>query len=211
MEFAGRTKYIDDKDGKEYPLRNYMEAFSDTELKSQIDRFIHGYSNRFIPIEIPAILPKGHNPIYMKFFGRIVDPKDVVGMRSGKIPIDTERSTISNRKFTWCDAIYIAVSEAVKDKTILVTRFPMDSYFNQFPAFINIASTIKTESVILDGKLYPKYPYIRDTDMGTDTSNLFVDTANIPNIYLDSIGGDYKPIAIVVFDNKNLLNCWEVA
>ena len=192
MEFAGRSKYFDHDTGKEYRLKNYMESFSDNELKSQIDRFIHGYSNRFIPIEVPVYDDKNkERKLYMFFDGGMIDKNDAKDIIDGKKPIDAARSTIIKRRFTWCDAIFIAVTEAVKDKAVLVTRFPMDSYFNQFPIFVNVASTIKTESVILKGKVYYKYPYIREEDINIDTSNMFVDTANMPNVYLDSIGGDF--------------------
>jgi hypothetical protein len=32
---------------------------------------------------------------------------------------------------------------------------------------------------------------IREKDIGTDTSNVFVDTLRFSNLYLNSIGGDY--------------------
>lgn len=38
---------------------------------------------------------------------------------------------------------------------------------------------------------YKYYPKIREEDIGTDTSNKFVDTLNMSNLYLDGIGGDY--------------------
>ena len=38
---------------------------------------------------------------------------------------------------------------------------------------------------------YPKYPKIRQEDLGKDTSNMFIDTLNISNLFLAGIGGDY--------------------
>lgn len=40
-------------------------------------------------------------------------------------------------------------------------------------------------------KYYPRYPKIRESDFGTDTSNKFIDTLNLSNLFLDGIGGDY--------------------
>lgn len=190
-EFAGRMTYFDEYTEKEYELENYQIAFSDDELKKQIDRFIHGYSNRFIPIVVPV--KKGpKNPIKMRFKGMKVNTQDAILMIKGKKTIDPESSTIIDRDFTWCDAIFIAVSEAVKDKCVLITRYPMDSYFNQIPLMVNVSSTIETESVVLKNKVYKKYPKIRQEDMGIDTSNMFIDTMNLSNVYLKSIGGDYQ-------------------
>lgn len=46
--------------------------------------------------------------------------------------------------------------------------------------------------MVINNKLYNHYPKIRQEDISKDTSNLFVDTMNIANEYLPSIGGDYK-------------------
>lgn len=67
-----------------------------------------------------------------------------------------------------------------------------DSYFNQFPTKVNISSTKETEPMIINNIAYRHYPKIREKDIGTDTSNVFVDTMNIFNGYLGAIGGDYK-------------------
>lgn len=191
-EFAGRMTSMDIKTGKEYELDNYQLAFSEEELKSQVDRFIHGYSNRFIPIEAP-VKDKKHK-FYLRFKGKFIKPETASDLINGKITMDqtAESSFIIDRDLTWCDVIYQSVCKAVEDKMVLITRYPMDSYFNQFPLKVNVASTITTETVILEGKLYRHYPKIRQSDLGKDTSNTFIDTMNLPNIYLKSIGGDYK-------------------
>lgn len=44
---------------------------------------------------------------------------------------------------------------------------------------------------MMNDTLYRWYPYIREKDIGANTSNLFVDTLNISNLHLKSIGGDY--------------------
>lgn len=45
--------------------------------------------------------------------------------------------------------------------------------------------------MVINNKVYKHYPYIREKDMHIDTSNLFIDTMNICNVYLGAIGGDY--------------------
>lgn len=45
--------------------------------------------------------------------------------------------------------------------------------------------------MIIGSSYYKNYPYIRQEDIGKNTSNKFIDTLNISNLYLDGIGGDY--------------------
>lgn len=48
--------------------------------------------------------------------------------------------------------------------------------------------------MIVGSKFYKNYPMIRQKDIGTNTSNMFIDTLNISNLYLDGIGGDYDGV-----------------
>ena len=85
-----------------------------------------------------------------------------------------------------------------------------DSYFNQFPVKVKLSSTVDTEPMILnivDRKYYPKYPKIRQEDIGTDTSNKFIDTLNISNLFLNGIGGKSSPIKLLPL---NFFNCWKL-
>ena len=45
--------------------------------------------------------------------------------------------------------------------------------------------------MIVDGKFYKYYPKVRQEDIGKNTSNMFVDTMQMSNLYLKGIGGDY--------------------
>ena len=63
--------------------------------------------------------------------------------------------------------------------------------YNQFPTKINVASMVETEPVFYNGELYKRYPKITEDIIGTDTSNLFIDTLNISNVFLKRICGDY--------------------
>ena len=73
----------------------------------------------------------------------------------------------------------------------LITRFPMDSYWNQFPAKIKVLSTIDNEPLIIGNTLYEEYPKIRKEDLFTNTSSKFMDIALPNNARLDSFGGDF--------------------
>lgn len=190
-EFSGinRYPYKTKKGETEYiEIEDYQVLFSDDVIKNELELFQHGYADRFRPIKIPN---KEGKDIYMHFKGYNVKNEDFDINNPGNMPI-------IERPLTWLDIIYQAAVEVVKDKHILITRYPIDSYFNQFPTKVNISSTKKTEPMVINNKLYRHYPKIRQEDIGTNTANLFVETMNICNCYLGAIGGDYDGDQVTV-------------
>lgn len=109
-EFQGKITYpIWNPSGKpDYvELEDPMIAFSEEKIKHEMHRFLHGYNNRFVPVELPIVNAKPGQKYYMKFDG--VNPESVY-----------------NRRLTWLDVFFIATYEAVKDKQVLITRFPIN-------------------------------------------------------------------------------------
>lgn len=179
-EFIGDTKYpILDKDGTIIygEIEDYQIQFSDEVLKKELDRFIHGYSDRFRPVKVLCRVKGKQEYLDLKWKGFYKEP-DVKVLKN-------------ERPLTWCDVIYMACEEAVKDRMILITRYPIDTFYNEFATKIRLSSTIETEEAVFDNVVYTHYPKIRKEDIGKDTSSSFIDTMNICNGYLDSIGGDY--------------------
>ena len=66
-----------------------------------------------------------------------------------------------------------------------------DYFSNQFTTKVEVASTKETEVISYNGEVYRFYPKIREEDIGTNTSNKFVDTLRFSNSYLVGCGGDY--------------------
>ena len=182
-EFSGDSVIPVEKNGKifYYHPKDYQIEFSDERIKREVDRFLTGFSNRFIPIDVPTV--EGPT-VRLRFKGYNMTAEEYAKSDIGKLPI-------MERDITWCDIFYQAAVESTKDKHILITRYPIDTYFNQFPTKIRVSSTIKTEPMIVNNVAYKAYPYIRQSDIGTNTSNLFIDSLNMSNLYLDGIGGDY--------------------
>jgi hypothetical protein len=159
--------------------------FSDEVIKEEIKRFAHGYSNRFIPVEVEAetldgVKLKKKIPLKFKGYDRQNASND-----------DAGRPILVSRRMTWVDIFFMAACEVTKDKTVLITRYPIDSSYNQFPTKIVVSSTKETETIYYGETLYKWYPKIRDEDIGTDTSDKFIDTLNICNLFLKIIIGDY--------------------
>ena len=106
----------------------------------------------------------------MRFSGINVTPEEYAKNKDhiGEMPI-------LDRPLTWCDVLYMAACEAVKEKTVLITRFPIDTMYNQFPTMITVSSTIQTEPMVINNTVYKRYPKIRKEDIGIDTRINFVD------------------------------------
>ena len=179
-EFIGDTKYpILDKNGTIIygEIEDYQIQFSDEVLKKELDRFIHGYSDRFRAVKVLCRVKGKQEYLDLKWKGFYKEPDAKVLQKE--------------RPLTWCDVIYMACEEAIKDRMILITRYPIDTFYNEFATKIRLSSTIETEEAVFDDVVYTHYPKIRKEDIGTDTSNKFIDTMNICNGYLGIIDGDY--------------------
>lgn len=177
-EFIGNELYpVLRKDGKmDYVMpKDPLIEFSDEKIKREMDRFLHGYNNRFVPIQVPT---EDGKKVYMRFKGRYKKPGE-------------ESETVYNRRLTWCDVFYICAVEASQDKCVLISRYPIDRYMNQITTKVIVSSTKETEPMYIEDKYYPYYPKIRDEDIGTNTSNSFINTIVLSNLHLDAMGGDY--------------------
>ena len=138
------------------------------------------------------------NEVEMRFVGFTVPKSDLVAKLERGQNISEGLLPASSRSMTWCDLFYLAAVDVTRDKAVLITRYPIDSCYNQFPSLINVNSTVKTEPMVINGKFYKTYPRIRKEDIGVNTSNLFIDTLQISNVYLGSIGGDYDGDQVTV-------------
>lgn len=183
---SGNTYSFTDSKGKlkEFKVKDYRIEFSDVRLKKELDRFIHGTANRFIPIEIPIIGGAKGIYYYMRFKGYNMTKEEYAKYPPGTAPL-------LDRNLTWCDIIFMAANEISKSKMILITRYPIDTYYNQFITKFKVSSTVETEPMIYNNEFVRNYPKIREKDFNTNTTNKFIDTLNICNSYLKSIDGDY--------------------
>lgn len=66
-----------------------------------------------------------------------------------------------------------------------------DSAYNQVPFKPRISTLKDTEPIYVGNVFYRWYPRIRREDIGSNTSNKFIDTLNISNLAIDAMGADY--------------------
>lgn len=169
-------------------IDNVMIAFSDDVLKEQLKNFVYSHDNRFIPIEVPITGGEGidlKKTYYMKFNYKIWEDLE------NKTDAERTPEPIFTRPLTWTDIIYIAAVKSTDGKTVSITRFPYDSYFNTIYTKIEVASTAETEPLIVFGEYYRFYPKIRLKDINQPSAKKFVDVMQISNLYLSGMGGDY--------------------
>lgn len=181
-EFGGKMTYSYIEKGKsiQVTLDNPLIAFSDERFDKELNEYIHGYSNRIKAVEVPIIEGK---PRHMRFKGySITEDQYNAGMRESDIVVE--------RDVTWLDILYRSAVAATEDKIAMVTRYPIDSYFNHLYLKMHISSTVETEPMVINGKFYKWYPKIRQTDIGSNTSNKFIDTCSILNPYCGLMGAD---------------------
>lgn len=66
-----------------------------------------------------------------------------------------------------------------------------DSAYNQLVSKPRISTIKDTEPVYINNTFYRWYPKIRENDVGSNTSNRFIDTMNISNLVIGGMGADY--------------------
>lgn len=123
-EFGGGSAVATmDKNGKLVyrKVKDPQVMFSDEVIEHQIKKFVYGFSDRFNPVEITTVDDDGkEHKSFLSFKGRNVTAEqyergDVEG-----------NSSLINRRLTWCDVLYMATCEAVSDKCVLITRYPIN-------------------------------------------------------------------------------------
>lgn len=183
-EFGGKVNYpYINKKGEldQVTLLNPLIEFSDDRFDKEINEYIHGYSNRFKAIAVPNEEGKD---VHMKFKGyQITEEEYKAGKRESDVVIE--------RDLTWLDIFYMAAVESTKDKVAIITRYPMDSYFNQLYMLMHISSTVETMPMVIGDTFYKWYPKFTQNDIGKDTSNKFIDTLSMTNPLLGMMGADY--------------------
>ncbi len=160
-------------------LDNPQALFNTDYFSKQIKKFIRSYNGRFEKIEIPVKDSK--KKYYMHIAGRFA----AEGNTSPSL-----ESPIISRPATWTDLLYMAAHEVTKDKHVICTRYPVEDYFGVFAAKVTVLSTTTTTPMYVSNRYYKYYPVV-PTDGNDDSSNSFIDTLQISNMYLEGIGGDY--------------------
>lgn len=158
--------------------------FNDKYIKTMIDNYIKNPESRFDPIELPIV---GGGKKYVVFHGKRLhgDSK-------------AELASTYNRKMTVTDLLYVACEDICSDKHVLVTRYPLLDAFGVFFNKIHIASTTKTEVVMMNDKVYKWYPCIDFECKKNEILTKFIDSLQFSNSFLRGLDGDYDGDQVTV-------------
>lgn len=159
------------------PIKNPESYFNEKFIKNMVDRYIDDPEYRFEPIKLPTESDKQY---YLTFTGKYLTPG-----------VPAEHSSISNRYLTVTDLLYICASDIVKDKHVLVTRYPVTDLYGVFIARIHLISTLKTDVVKINETLYKEYPHVEIGCEPEKIATRFIDSMQFSNSYLEGLGGDY--------------------
>lgn len=177
---VGRFPVKDLKSGKTefLKIKDYDKQVSNDYIKKNIKSFVNSYHDRLRPLKLTL---EDDTSITFQFTGRYDTSKDNSG----------QTKNVSDRPMTWTDILYVAAMEAIKNKMIIITRYPLEDYFGIFPSKIHILSTRKTIPAYLSDKFYPYYPDIKPDMTPEFASTYYIDTLQMSNLYLKGLGGDY--------------------
>ena len=172
---------------EELELDNPEGYFTADYIDKQLKSFVHSYGDRFRLITVPT-----------KKYGFI--PVEMVGKlpEGTKVTIDDK---LIKRKLTWTDLIYRAAVEITQNRTVVVTRYPLEDYFGVSGFRVHVLSTINTTPLEVNGKFYTHYPLV-DTRMNqSEVSIQFVNTLIMANCFLGGYGADYDGDQVTVKGN----------
>lgn len=181
--FSGSTLFAFNKKDNStgiIKLKNPQIEFSNDRFDKEMNEFIHGGTNRF---KLVKATTEDNKEITFKFKGfHVTEEEYLRGKRTG---LEIER------ELTWLDVFFICANQAIENKHALISRYPIDSYFNATFFKMNIASTKKTTPMIVNDTFYKWYPDFKASDIGTQTSDKFIDTISISNPFCSLMGADY--------------------
>lgn len=163
-------------------LKDPLLQFTDDKIHNMMKVFIKSPGNRFDPIYLETEDKK--NPM---------KPFKFIGSYNRKID-----EKISNRPFTLTDLFYLAAEDICSDKFVYITRYPITDYAGIFPCGISVLSTIDTDEVVINDKVYKHYPQVDVTLAKKDIGTRFIEVLNMQNTYLQALNGDYDGDQITV-------------
>lgn len=167
---------------KQIELKEAAVHFNEEYIRKKLKRFIKSPADRFEIIKLPTVDPEYDEKIAMTFRGRYYEEG-----------VPESESPLANRPLTWTDVFYQACYDEIEkeNKMIWITRYPLLDYFGMLTTYVHVQSTMNTQTVYIDDRVYPTYPIV-DLSLSTqEISTRFADTATMSNLYLAGLGADY--------------------
>jgi len=184
--------FIYDPRGKTVKRVNLAKDWGDDytfeEMLKKINLYKSSPEHRFDPVVIK--LDSGD---YVPFMF-ITDNKDV-NIVDGKYDAASLKHV---RYMTWTDLFYIAGVDVVKDKHVLITRYPLTDHHSEYFAKIKIRTTSRTMNMLIKDTMYNQYPVVDITIPKHKLSSYFIDSLEIFPPFIGTLGADHDGDQVAV-------------
>lgn len=184
-------------DGKMVPVKlNHPEAFfNDDYIEKHLYQFVKNPYTRFdiikLPIDEVELKEKNVKNAAIALEGIRLDSNDLSSIPENPTDEDIKKGVRVRRYMTWTDIFYMAAIDVSSNKHVWVTRYPTLDYFGTYVTRISVLSTRNTVPMLVNGRLYKRYPDIDLTATNRDMDAIFRDTFNVCALYLPGLGGDH--------------------
>jgi hypothetical protein len=114
--------------------------------------------------------------------GAVPDSAEAGGVMGAEVGNSVENL----RPLTLCEIFYIVACNTIRDKPVLITRYPVEDYHNIYPSLMNIIPFSRTGKAAIEGVEYPRFPLISEADIA-DREGIaakFIDTFKVFPSYL---------------------------
>lgn len=171
---------------------DYEQYFSSEYIYKQIEIFHESINHRFDDVTIPT--DDGMVPIVF-----VLDNEKEEIMNS-ITDADSMKKAIDNdgHPITWLELFYMAAFNTVKDKSILITRYPYEDNNSMFPSKMIIEPCTNPSKKhnyhfkrTINNIEYPKYPNISRLKLLEDYDTVFKESLRMFPIYLNQLKGDF--------------------
>ena len=184
-----------------------VEPVSKLYIEKLLKNFIKSERGRFDPFNFILI--------YEDDSGKQYKVEEILNLNYAHKQSDFKNGNYKVREFTITDLFYQAAVESIKDRYVLLARYPILNHLNIFPSGINLLSTKEEDrdiiilynfninwddskaptSAMLQFKKYPKIPGFIDNNIERrepiQEKHTFINALIPGNTSLSSIGGDY--------------------
>lgn len=181
----GSSEYIYNIDEKGELRRlklasDWSEILMESHIQALIKLYYDSKEHRLDPVTVKI---EGGERVPI---GYITDTKFISTDRTDFAP------GVKPKPITLCEIFYLAAMNTVKDKEVIITRYPIQDYNNMYHAFMNIIPYNRVKRITFEDVEYDRFPDIRPEDyQSTNIGAMFEDALHLFPTYLGAMDADF--------------------
>jgi hypothetical protein len=172
----------------------WKDELSDTKLDKLIELYCDSKEHRLdiftLPLDDDKKAPLG-------YILEDTDSTDIIGGGDTKTKELLVNGTVKTMNLT--ELFYMATYNTCSDKSVYVTRFPVDNHNSIYPMKANIIPCLNYKVKTVDGISYPRFPVIPKEGIKFDLTHFYGSTLRVHNSQLTSLGADYDGDTVSVY------------